>query len=68
MDDSMDEQAMEGRCVIILTTLKTLRRIITSIQTMIVITTPTTVGIHTGRGTTETVMVIVRGDGIVCVC
>jgi len=68
MDDSMDEQAMEDRCVIISTISKTLRRVITSIRIMIVITTLMIVGIHTGRETAETAMVIVRGDGIIRVC
>lgn len=40
----------------------------TSIRIMIVITTPMIVGIHTGRETAETAMVIVRGDGIIRVC
>ena len=68
MDDSMDEQAMEDRCVIISTISKTLRRVITSIRIMIVITTLMIVGIHTGRETAETAMVIIRGDGIIRVC
>ena len=68
MDDSMDEQAMEDRCVIISTISKTLRRVITSIRIMIVITIPMIVGIHTGRETAETAMVIVKGDGIIRVC
>ena len=68
MDDSLDEQAMEDRCVIISTISKTLRRVITSIRIMIVITTLMIVGIHTGRETAETAMVIVRGDGIIRVC
>ena len=68
MDDSMDEQAMEDRCVIISTISKTLRRVITSIRIMIVIITLMIVGIHTGRETAETAMVIVRGDGIIRVC